>query len=160
MLAPLEAEFAFRQYLGIRPSLFYGLKPVCEVRIVADRGLPDGGDKAEAIQSMAAVKVDCGGIHHLAATRNDSEVADRFNGSDAQTAIELAFEALATRGEKVASPAIEADAINEISRTLGGFEIVLPGWDSTDSRCRRRHRHDQCRAGSISDPDRRECPLP
>src|SRR6202034_2188969 len=102
-----------------------GLKPVGEVGIVADRCLPDGGDEAEAVQRVATIKMDCSGIHHLAAACDNSKVAHRLDGTDAEPAVELAFEALAPRGEKVAGPAIQADAVDEVRRALGRLEIVL-----------------------------------
>ena len=105
--------------------LAYRLKPVGEVGIVADRCLPDGGDEAEAVHRVAAVEVDRGGVHHFAAAYDNSQVPHRLDGTDAEPAVELTFKALAPRGEKVTGPAIEADTVDEVRRTLGWFQIVL-----------------------------------
>ena len=49
----------------------------------------------------------------------------RLDGADAHAAVEASVKAVAARGEKVAGPAVEADAVDEIGGTLRRFEIVL-----------------------------------
>ena len=41
------------------------------------------------------------------------------------SAVEAALEAVAPRGEKVAGPAVEADAVDEVGRALGRLQIVF-----------------------------------
>ena len=87
--------------------------------------LPDPGHKAEAVQVVAAIEVHRGGVHHFAAAGFVAEVADGLDGADAHAAVESALETVAARGEKVAGPAVEADAVDEVGRALRGFEVVL-----------------------------------
>ncbi len=53
------------------------------------------------------------------------EIADGLDGADAEAAVEAALKALSPRGEKVAGPAVEADAVDEVGGPLGGLQIVL-----------------------------------
>ena len=125
VLAPFEAEFAFGEDAGVGPAIAHGLEPVSQVFVVADGGFPDGCDEAETVGGDAAVEVNGGRIHHFFAAGDGAHVAYGLDGADADAAVEVAFEAVAAGGEEVAGPAIEADAIDEISGTLGWLEVVF-----------------------------------
>ena len=60
--APSKAS---RLIWGVGPAFVHGLEPPGEVFVVADRGLPDACDPAEAVEGVAGVEVDGGGVHHL-----------------------------------------------------------------------------------------------
>ena len=96
-----------------------------KIVVVVDREFPDGRDEAEAVQCVAAIEVHRGGVHHFFAADCGSEIADGLDGADAHAAVESALKAFAARGEKVAGPAVEADAVDEILLALRGFEVVL-----------------------------------
>src|ERR1700685_2472000 len=125
MYPPVQPERTFGHYLGIRPSVVYCLQPVGQVFVVADRYLPDACYPAETVESVAAVEVHRGGIHHLFAADHLPQVANGFNRAYAHAAVESALKAVAPRCEKIAGPAVEADTVDEVRWTLGGFEIVL-----------------------------------
>ena len=120
-----SAELAFGDDAGVGPAVLDGLQPPGQVVVVADGDLPDGGDPAEAVEGVAAVEVDGGGVEHLFAADGDAEVLDGFDGADAHAAVEAALEAVAAGGEEVAGPAVEADAVDEVGGALGGLEVVL-----------------------------------
>ena len=92
---------------------------------MADGGLPDAGDPAEAVESVAGVEVNGGGVHHLFAAGLFSEIANGLDWADAEAAVEAAVEPLATGRKEVAGPAVEADAVDEVGGALRGFEVVL-----------------------------------
>ena len=66
-----------------------------------------------------------GGVHHLLAARCHAEISYGLDGTHAHAAVEAALEALPSRCEKVAGPAVEADAVDEVGWPLGGFQVVL-----------------------------------
>jgi xanthine dehydrogenase YagT iron-sulfur-binding subunit len=127
MFAPGEAEFAFGEALGVGPAVVDGLEPGGEVVVVAEGGFPDAGDEGEAVEGVAGIEVLGGGVEHFLATGCEAEVAHRFDGTDAEAGVEVAFEAVAAGGEEVAGPAVEADGVDEVGGGLGGLEVMLAG---------------------------------
>src|SRR5260370_18684088 len=114
MLSPLQAKRSFGKHLCVRPSVLDGMQPPGEILIVADRSLPAPRHPAKSVQSMALVEVRRGGIHHLLAPRFFSKISYRLDGAHAKTAVEASLKALATGCQKIASPPVEADAIDKI----------------------------------------------
>lgn len=65
-------------------------------------------------------------IHHFLATTFPPQIPDRFYRTDPHTAVEPAFEAIATSCKEVTGPAIQAHAIDGIVSALSRLEIVFP----------------------------------
>ena len=83
------------------------------------------GDEAEAVERVAACRSAWRWCRSFLCGRLRCRGCRRSRWGHAQAAVEFAFKALAAGGEKVAGPAVEADAVDEVGGALGGFEVVF-----------------------------------